>query len=420
MRRRIIKLFSSVAFLSLAAPADAQDEGAEAFKIFDKTGFTVGETPTAPSVEIKEIEDQGDGLLDTPEIKESKRQLRSWRDDLFERTGLRIAGFYTMLFQQGTNGPGTLTTGSGDLDLLAQWTFLGKDTPDFGQIVFDAEYRHAIGQVPSSALGRQMGTLQGTTHGFNDREWVIRNFHYTQRLFDGKLRFLIGRADPSDLGAGHAMQNVNTMFVNRAFASASTVPFPGFGFAAGLSVRPVDWYYATAGASNALGNTITNDLPNLRDSEFFSFFETGFTPKVPALGAGRYRFYLWHLDERSRFSLPADWGFSFIVDQELGTSWQMFARYGWSENGSSGIKSSVEVGAGYRDFFGKRGNLAGVAFGVSEAANGGETEKILETFVRFQVTAFLQTTVGMQGIFHPVHSPDAAAGVFTARLRATF
>jgi hypothetical protein len=50
----------------------------------------------------------------------------------------------------------------------------------------------------------------------------------------------------------------------------------------------------------------------------------------------------------------------------------------------------------------KRGNLAGAAF------------------VRFQVTAFLQATVGMQGIFHPVNSPDDAAAVFTARLRATF
>jgi hypothetical protein len=406
--------------LLLAASLHAQDEGPAPFRIFDKTGFTVGETPTSPSVEIEEIDQEGMGMLDSPEIEAPQRELRRLRQEFEERTGLRLAGFYTMLFQQGTNGPGTLTTGSGDLDLLAQWTFLGRGTPDFGQVIFDAEYRHSIGDLPASALGRQVGTLQGTTHGFNDRGMVIRNFHYIQRLRDGKFGFLIGRADPSDLGGGHAMQNVNTMFVNRAFASASTVAFPGFGFSAGFSLRPVKWYYATVGASNAYGNTIMNDLPQLAQGDFFSFFETGFTPDIPRVGTGRYRFYLWNLDDRGKFALPSDRGFSFIVDQDLSASWQMFARYGWSENGSTGIKSSFETGLGYRDFFGKRGNLAGLAFAVSEAATGGETEKILETFVRFQLTSFLQTTVGLQGIFNPVQSNDTAAAVFTARLRATF
>lgn len=404
----------------LAGALCAQDEGSKPFKIFDKTGFSVGETPTSPTVEIEEIDTQGMGMLDSPELEAPQREWRRLREDFEDRTGLRLAGFYTMLFQQGTNWPGTLTTGSGDLDLLAQWTFLGRNTPNFGQVIFDAEYRHSIGDIPSSALGGQMGTLQGTTHGFNDRGMVIRNFHYIQRLWDGKFGFLIGRADPSDLGAGHAMQNVNTMFVNRAFASASTVAFPGFGFTAGFSLRPVKWYYATVGASNAYGNTIMNDLPQLAQGDFFSFMETGFTPDIPRLGAGRYRFYLWNLDDRGKFSLPSDRGYSFIVDQELGSSWQLFARYGWSENGTTGIKSSFETGLGYRDFFGKRGNLAGLAFAVSEATTGGETEKILETFVRFQLTSFLQTTVGMQGIFNPVRSDDTAAAVFTARLRATF
>lgn len=409
-----------LALLLTLLPGRAQNEGPQGFQIFTKTGFTAGETPTAPSVEIEEIESQGAGFLDSPELTAVQRELRLWRQTLKDRAGLRIAGFYTLLFQQGTNGPGSLTAASGDLDLLAQWTFLGRGTPDFGQVTFDAEYRHAIGNLPPSALSGQMGTLQRTTHGFNDRGTVIRNFHYTQRLFDGKLAFLIGRADPANMGAGHAMQNVNTQFVNRAFSSASTVAFPGFSFSAGLSLRPVSWLYATAGASNAHGNTITNDLPQLVRAEFFSFLETGLTPDLPTLGAGRYRFYLWHSDARPSLNVPDDWGFSLIVDQELGTSWQMFARFGWSENGITGIKSSVETGLGYRDFLGKRGNLAGLAFAVSEAATGGETEKILETFVRFQVTSFLQATLSLQGILNPVGSSDDAAGVLSARLRAAF
>lgn len=418
MRRNALPLLLPA--LLAAGALRAQDEGADAFEIFDKAGFTVGETPTAPSVEIEEIENQGMGMLDSPEFVDPQRKFRRLRERFSERTGLRLTGFYTLLYQQGTNGPGTLSAMSGDLDLLSQWTFVGRNTPNFGQITFDAEYRHAIGDLPASALGGQIGTLQGTTHGFNDRGVVIRNFHYIQRLLDGRIAFLIGRADPSDMGGGHAMQNVNTLFVNRAFSSASTVAYPGFGFSAGFSVRPVDWYYATVGAANAYGNTITNDLPWLAEGDFFSFAETGFTPQVPRLGAGRYRFYLWNMDTRGRFAQPGDSGFSVIADQELGASWQAFARFGWADHGLTGVKNSAEAGVGWRDFLGTRGNLAGLAFAVSEASAGKETEKIAETFVRFQVTSFLQATVGFQGIFNPVDSPDEAAGVFTARLRAAF
>lgn len=398
----------------------AQDEQADPFKVFEETGFTVGETPTYPSVEIEEIETQGRGVYDPPDLRSPLDALRRSREALYDKTGLRVSAFYTAIFQQATNGPGRLTAASGDLDFLANWTFLGRGTENFGQIVFDAEYRHAIGPIPASQLGREIGSLQPTTNAFNDREWVIRNFHYVQRLFDGRLRLVVGRADPSDFAGGHAMQNANISFVNRAFSFATTVPFPGHGFSAGVSLRPVDWWYATVSATNGYGNALTNDLPVLTKGDFFSFMETGFTPEVGTLGTGRYRFFLWNMDARDGLGRPSDWGFSLIADQELGRHWQVFARYGWSENGSTGIKSSVEAGVGYRDFFQTRGNLAGLAFGVSESAANSQTEKILEAFVRFQVTSFCQATVGVQGLFDPVNSPETATAVFTGRMRVAF
>ncbi len=202
------------------------------------------------------------GMLDSPEIEAPQRELRRLRQEFEERTGLEARRILHHALSAGHQRPRHAhhrlrrSRPAGPVDLSWPWH------SGFRPGHFDAEYRHSIGDLPASALGRQVGTLQGTTHGFNDRGMVIRNFHYIQRLWDGKFGFLIGRADPSDLGGGHAMQNVNTMFVNRAFASASTVAFPGFGFSAGFSLRPVKWYYATVGASNAYGNTIMNDIPS--------------------------------------------------------------------------------------------------------------------------------------------------------------
>jgi len=170
----------------------AQDEQADPFKVFEETGFTVGETPTYPSVEIEEIETQGRGVYDPPELRSPLDALRRSREAFYDKTGLRVSAFYTAIFQQAANGPGRLTAASGDLDFLANWTFLGRGTENFGRIVFDAEYRHAIGPIPASQLGREIGSLQPTTNAFNDREWAIRNFHYVQRLFDGRLRLVVG------------------------------------------------------------------------------------------------------------------------------------------------------------------------------------------------------------------------------------
>ena len=69
-----------------------------------------------------------------------------------------------------------------------------------------------------------------------------------QRLFDARVRILIGRADPSDYVGAYWLQNVNNSFVNRHFSANPAVSFPGHGPLLGVSIRPTDLYYITAGA----------------------------------------------------------------------------------------------------------------------------------------------------------------------------
>lgn len=84
---------------------------------------------------------------------------------------------------------------------------------------------------------------------------MVRDVYWIQRLYDARLRILIGRADPSDYVGGHLMQNVNNSFVSRHFSANPAVSFPGHGPMIGASMRPNDPYYAST------GNAVTATFP---------------------------------------------------------------------------------------------------------------------------------------------------------------
>jgi hypothetical protein len=217
------------------------------------------------------------------------------------------------------------------------------------------------------------------------------------------------------------MQNLNTSFHNRAFSANSVVASPGHGTTAGVSVRPVDDFFVTAGISNANAQTNINDWSTLDEGEFFTFAELGYTPTIEDFGAGRYRLLVWHVDARDEVNVSSDQGFSIIVDQELSDTVQVFARYGQADEGLTGIQSSFETGVGFRGLLGSPDNLTGAAFAYSEPASGpGSDEKIVEAFHRWQLTNHTQFSLGAQAIFDPSNSDSDVVGVFSARFRIVF
>ncbi len=386
--------------------------------------YSPGETPESPLSEIDEAASVRQGMIDVPGLTPAVEFMRAWLDDLHSETGLRIAVAYTTLFQQATGSGGDRTAFSGDLDIMTDWTLVGRGTPNVGRLITTVEYRHQIGWYPPQFLADEIGTLQRTTGGFNDRGWAVRDLHYTQRLFDDRLRLLFGRSDVSDYVGGHRMQSINNSFSNRAFSGDSTTAYPaGHVTSAGASFRPIDEFYVTGGAANAYGTSTTNDLEFIDEGKFFGFGEIGFTPEIDELGWGRYALLIWHMPARDLLSLPSDSGFTVIGEQDLGERLQMFARYGWADDGAlTGIKQSGQIGMGYRGLLGSALNMTGAAFGVSEpTADGLDTEKVFEVFHRFQLTDHSQFSIGFQSIFDPSRAPDDDfVGVLTLRFRIAF
>ncbi len=408
----------------LDSPSLAEDGSRIAFTYTPYQEWADGEAPTSTPEELDDIYRAKTPTFDLPFIDGPIDRFIAATASLEESTGLRLGFAYTTIFQQASGGEGRRRGASGDLDIMGAWTLIGRGTPNTGQLIFSFEERHKFGPEPASNLRPVLGTLHPPTNGFNDRGAVVRDVYWIQRLLDGKLGFALGRGDTSDFFGAHRMQSLNNSFSNRSMAANTVIPSPGHGLFAGFSVRPVDEFYATVGTANAYGSTTINDMSYLDEGSFFSFGEFGYTPDIEGLGAGAYRVVLWHIDAREERAVsPSDHGFSIIADQRLGERFQVFARYGYADDGRvTGIRQSGEIGMGIRGLLGSEENMTGLGFAYSEArASGAQDEKILECFHRWQLTRHTQFSIGVQGIFDPSNDTDTdSVAVFTTRFRIAF
>jgi porin len=406
-----------------AASPPAPDQPASAGPLSRQHAYSPGENDDSTAAALAELRRAPRGLFELAPVEQPIAAISTALDRLEADTGLRLRLAYTTLFQQASGGAGDRTRASGDLDLMAAWTLVGRGTANTGTLFTSTEYRHQIGWEAPNSLRDDLGTLQRTTGGFDDRGWAFRDLYYGQRLFNDRLRLAFGRSDVSDFVGGHRLQGINNSFSNRAFSADSTTAYPGGHVtAAGASFRPTDWFYLTGGAANAYGRSTISDLPFLDEGKFFGFSEVGFTPAIDGLGRGRYAILFWNMPARDLTNQPSDWGFTVVAEQSLSDRLHIFARYGQGDEGRlTGLKRSAQGGLGYSGLLGSPENLTGLGFGWTEPSGAGRDEKVLECFHRFQISEHTQFSVGIQGIFDPTNAPgDDALAVLTLRFRLAF
>jgi porin len=382
-----------------------------------------GESPETTPALLEGADEAELGAFEARWFEQPLDWLSRQTDALEEKTGLRLGMAYTMVFQQATEGDGDLYGGSGDLDLMASWTLVGRGTENTGRLVAGAEYRFRIGSQPASALFRETGALLSHTGGFNDRYWAVRDVYWVQRVFDGQLRFLVGRGDASEFHGSHSLQGINGFFSNRHFSANNTAPYPDFTPMAGVSIRPnPGLFYATLGAANAYGNATHVNFDTLEEGEFFAEAELGLTPMIKGLGQARFALAPWYMPARTLDGTPEDWGLALIAEQRFGDQFRAFARYGWADEALTNIRHSWQVGGGWQGPFGARDDLVGLAFGWADGkSDASRDEKAVELFYRWQVTGHSHLTLGVQAVLDPGNSTTRdSLGVGTLRWRTAF
>ena len=383
--------------------------------------FSPGETETSVYEELQDIFVDKEPVAPVRPLDAPFSSFRGLTEKLDGAVGLRVGIAYTVVFQQATGGK---SGAGGDFDVFGTWDLINRGKADTGRLVWAVENRHKIGGRAASDLRPALGTLLAPVNGFNDRGWVVRDLFWQQNLLDDRLRIIVGRADPTDYFGAHRLQNKNALFFNRHISGAAAIPSPGHGLSLIGTLRPNDLFFFTAGTSNAYGDTTEVQIESLFEEwDLFSFGEVGFTPMVKGLGQARYTVSGFYVDSRDRGDrdIPHDSGFSLVLDQDIGERVQAFFRYNYTEQSVSNIEHLVQGGVGVSGLLGSTDNMTGLAYSYADPAGPGRSEQVVEIFHRFQLTGFIQFSIGAQAIFDPTFAPDDdVIGVFSTRARIAF
>ncbi len=347
-----------------------------------------------------------------------------------EKTGLSMAFAYTTLFQSTTKGSyqGASSGGSGDLDLISRWDFfrpeVHKGFLNTGTIGVLGEYRHrTLGSTTPSELGDTIGSLWGTTSGFNEQDLTMTQWWWQQLLFDDRVGFRVGKIDMSGIFDVYRFGSANHFFTNQAFSDNPAIPFPQNGFGGVIRVDPGHDFFAIVGMADANGRkTETSRISRSEVDEWFSAVTLGWNPKVGNLGKGLYQLTLWNSDGQNNSIKPDATGYSVIVQQDFGNGWTPFARYSASDNPVVDTKKIVTGGVVHEGVGKRENDRLGAALAWGQPHNPLFRDQwTAELFYRWAASPELRITPMAQIVMNPSRNPDdQVIGLFGVRGRLTF
>jgi len=371
---------------------------------------------------LKEARNQAAGIFPYGPVSLFYPLWKQQTDNLGKKFGLYFGLETDLVYQGASHGPGDRNAGGGYVALFGKWRLIGTtDGENNGYLKSKVEYNWQIGSEAPAALGKQIGSLWGTTKGFGEDPPCVSQLYWEQHFFGGAFVFVVGKIDPTNYYAYNTWENAKQFFMNAAFSNIPAVGAPGNGLGMNAKYTPFPWLYLTAGFQDQQG-TITSPGFNtfFTDFDLFSAGEIGFTPNVPGLGEGNYRFTLWHADAVPTQSKPSDEGFVLSFDQRITPHMIPFVRYEYANGALTGIKQLMTGGFGWQGRLLSKQDVCGVALAWGQPTDDKRNQWTAETFYRVQLSPANQLSVGYQLIVDPTNSNEDAVGVCWVRFRVLF
>jgi len=350
-----------------------------------------------------------------------------WRDvnRQTQKVGLTLGLNYTMVYQAASNGPGVRDAAGGSIDLFGDWQLLGKkNDPSSGRLYFEVEDRHAvITPIPPASLSGQIGSLWKTTDGFQEEAFTMREFYWEQHIGGNFLIARIGKLDAEQYYGSNYWASDRLYFLNQAFSGTPAIAIPSKGLGANLTLRPSDLWFVSVGTQDAEGKATTGGFNTLfEDFNLFSAVDLGFTPTIPGLGKGTYRFTGWYRDDGKSQGTPHDAGFGCSFDQHVGPNLIPFFKCGFNQGNDCKVEDMIAAGIGWQGKLLSPSDVIGLAGSWGRPSDHDLRDQYAaEAFYRMQVARDIQLTVGYQAIFDPSKAPgDDVVGVFEFRWGISF
>jgi len=328
--------------------------------------------------------------------------------------GLNLGTSYSILYQYSTktiSAQNDNDAASGVLEFFGHWNILhSADRKNPGYLGFKIKWAQTLfTDIPPTDLDGQIGSLWQTTTTFNKQSISIDQIWWNQTLWDKKIEFQIGKVDQSDFVDFFMYSSARRFFLNEAFSQNPTIPFPETGLLGFIKLRPNNIFYVlfSLGDLNADGDKI-NIKSFFKDRDYFETIELNFSPLAKKLGYdGNYHIVFWHSDKIEDENKPSSKGFNINLSKTFYENYGAFIRYGFSDGEFTEVKQLLSFGVGISDPFTYSGDFFGVAFAWGEpVADSLDSQFVLETQYRIQISPIAQLTPDVQFIFNPSNNPD--------------
>ena len=385
----------------------------------------LGNTPDDLGNRAQEAEEQFDSLLPFGPLTPLRESWKALNHRLRAATGLDFSFNYTVAYQHTDWANGPRDAAGGDFDLFGRWEMPEDCCRIPGQLALDTETRHSLGVIPPAELGSNIGSLWGTTVGYDVQDFTVYQLYWDQGSFEDGFRYRIGRTDAALIYDGYRYASDNYAFFSPAFSDTLPMPLPGSGLGAALAVYPYGETYVVAGVHDANGSKTRSGFDTFfGESEYFSAIEFGMTPNFGQEREGLYHITAWHTDARRQMGRPSDRGIAVTLEQQTGCNGNIvpFLRYAYSHRGLNGVRQNLSIGVGLEEVLGKNADMIGCGFGWGQPSNRQLRDQYtFEAFYRIFLTPAAHLTPDIQVIVDPSNAPTReSVTVFSLRLRTVF
>ncbi len=339
----------------------------------DKTPQAVDTNPLNPEAVLGDIEPQP-GAIFPVGIPQS---WFDFKDDVYERYGLKFGFSYQILAQYASDTlPNSkFDTAVGDWwGFLTKWTPLNRGSENEGTLVFSMFERGAVGNnaVPANFGLVDVGSLT-TNVEYTTWDFSIENLYWEQNLAfkKNKVHFRIGNQVVTTLLNPFRFKDSRVSFTTGPWAFHPTVPYPTFGFGAGVKWWPdkQSGLYVAGSLNDMNGdpNLQGFDWSTVRRGEFFYGVEVGSNRSRAKDDYDHWHLLVFYADERSTRSpdtLPNKAGGGFrLLGEKQWDRWVGFASYTYNTAQGGGVagtlsEHSLTAGAAYLNPANIRGEAA--------------------------------------------------------------
>ena len=378
--------------------------------------------------------------------------------DRLSAQGIDVDLSVTQIYQQNLRGGISKHRRAGRYNGSYDLEFLADIQKLFG-IEGGTLYIHSEGSWPRTDYDEiAVGSFFGINGDFAGRRSIdVTELWYEQAMLDDTVRIRIGKLDltggfecrgcPVSFDGSTYANDETSQFLNNALVNNPAIPFPQNGLGAIVFWNPIEWWYASMGASDAQADLRETGFRTTFHGQdyFFYIAETGVVSELDSANGllqGSYRIGLWYDPQPKANSdeirnRSDDVGFYVSCDQLLAKENSdpqdtqglgMFFRYGYADSNRNDLSNFFSLGVQYEGVFeGRDSDVLGFGYAQGFFADSADTtftsdyENVFELYYNAQITSWLNISPSFQYIGNPGGNDSVSdAVVFGVRAQMNF